>query len=434
MRVLWHVTENIIEGSWVNLTFGNSNVKTPVKVKILTGGTSNPTTINPTTTAPTTGGNQGLVANPPGAILTPLSFNSLSTAITKGATVTSIAVGTALAGNEFSAGDKVKLVNPVTGQFQTFTVASAPSAGATSISVNSSTANFDIPVNAGMFVQLTPQAGGGGVADGDKGDITVSSGGTVWTIDNNIISNAKIRQSAGLSVIGRTLNTTGNVADITAGTDGHVLRRSGTTLGFGQIVAAGIADGTITLAKMANITGPTVLGRSASGAGAVAELTTSQLYTVMGISGAAAGRVLRFNSTTSILSSIDFTYSGGVLKANTYSSPTDTSWDSNYVTFNLGAGTGPTLNSITAGGNWIKITFTTGTSPNSSNPVLTLNKPSALFSSLIVGVFSAANANAAAQMNNFYIDDSGSNSLIMHSATNLPASTQFSLRFLFIGD
>jgi hypothetical protein len=93
---------------------------------------------------------------------------------------------------------------------------------------------------------------GGGVSDGDKGDITVSGGGSTWTIDNNVVTNTKLRDSAALSVIGRTTNSAGDPADIAAGTDGHVLRRSGTTLGFGALDLgnANAVSGTLAPARM----------------------------------------------------------------------------------------------------------------------------------------------------------------------------------------
>lgn len=60
-------------------------------------------------------------------------------------------------------------------------------------------------------------------------------------IDDSIVD-SKIRNSSGLSVIGRSSNSTGDPADIIAGVDGDVLRRSGTTLGFGSIPQSSVTN------------------------------------------------------------------------------------------------------------------------------------------------------------------------------------------------
>jgi hypothetical protein len=70
----------------------------------------------------------------------------------------------------------------------------------------------------------------------------------IATIQNDSVTNAKFRQSTALSVVGRSTNTTGDVADISASTDHQVLRRSGTTLGFGAIALNQSAAVTGTLA------------------------------------------------------------------------------------------------------------------------------------------------------------------------------------------
>ena len=80
-------------------------------------------------------------------------------------------------------------------------------------------------------------------------------------IQDGAVTNAKIANRAGLSVMGRASNTAGAVADITASTSGHALRFDGTNVGFGTIPEAGIADGAITTNKIgdAQVTGAKIL-------------------------------------------------------------------------------------------------------------------------------------------------------------------------------
>lgn len=102
-------------------------------------------------------------------------------------------------------------------------------------------------------------AGDGIGRDGGTGALSVTvdnstlaiSSDTVIVKDNGI-TKAKMAQGTALSVIGNATNATANVADIVAGTDGYVLARSGTSLVFGQVLTAGIANSNVTTAKIAD--------------------------------------------------------------------------------------------------------------------------------------------------------------------------------------
>jgi phage-related protein len=184
----------------------------------------------------------------------------------------------------------------------------------------------------------TLNASGGGISDGDKGDITVSSSGTVWTIDNAAVSYAKIQDvsaaskllgrgaaigagdveeisiSTGLSMSGTTLSST-CVPD--PGADGIVIRNGSTsnartltgdssitvtngngTAGnptvsraalTGDITASAgsnattIAAAAVTNAKLANMATQTIKGRTTAGTGDPEDLTAAQTRTILGL-------------------------------------------------------------------------------------------------------------------------------------------------------
>lgn len=122
----------------------------------------------------------------------------------------------------------------------------------------------------------------------DDGTLAVPAGGG---LANDSVTDVILRNSVALSVIGRASNSTGDPADIAAGTDGHVLRRSGTTLGFGTLAAGAFASNTAAYATLVNSAsaGLSVLGRSTNSAGALAEIATTTDGHALRLSGSTLG-------------------------------------------------------------------------------------------------------------------------------------------------
>lgn len=99
------------------------------------------------------------------------------------------------------------------------------------------------------------------------------SGAGVWDISAGGISNSHIRQSSGCSVIGRSANSVGSVADIVASADGQYLTRSSGALTWSTI--------SVDYTNVGGVANSRLLGRTTAGTGA-AELITVSSPLVLG--------------------------------------------------------------------------------------------------------------------------------------------------------
>jgi hypothetical protein len=110
----------------------------------------------------------------------------------------------------------------------------------------------EITIGSGLSLSgttLSSTGGGGGLSDGDYGDVTVSGSGTAITIDDDAVTYAKIQNvSESNRLLGRSSAGAGNVEEITCTSAGRALLDDAdadaqrTTLGLGSAATSNTGD------------------------------------------------------------------------------------------------------------------------------------------------------------------------------------------------
>lgn len=146
-----------------------------------------------------------------------------------------------------------------------------------------------LTIDADGRITAASEVAGSGAAlsDGDKGDVTVSGSGAVWTVDNNVVTNAKAADMATDTIKGRATAGTGDPEDLTSlpfAFTGDVTRPADSNVQT-------IPNDTVTYAKMQNVSAASrLLGRgSAAGSGDVQEMTVGAGLSISGTELASTG-------------------------------------------------------------------------------------------------------------------------------------------------
>lgn len=136
-------------------------------------------------------------------------------------------------------------------------------------------AHLTLGTNLSITGTTINAAGGGGLSDADYGDVTVSAGGTVMTIDNDAVTYAKIQNvSATDRLLGRSTAGAGDIEEITCTAAGRALLDDADATAqratLGLVIGTDVQAYDAELAAIAGLTSAADKGIQFTGAGTAA--------------------------------------------------------------------------------------------------------------------------------------------------------------------
>jgi hypothetical protein len=114
------------------------------------------------------------------------------------------------------------------------------------------------------------------------GDVTTSAGSCATAVGANRITLSMQAAMTAASVMGNATGSSATPTAIASAADGDVLRRSGTTIGWGQLGSGNITDGTIANADLTVMANGSIKCRTTAGTGAPEDCTGAQALAITG--------------------------------------------------------------------------------------------------------------------------------------------------------